>query len=90
MSTGFRPGSSRLAGVQLLTMSSWEQIEAKSNTTTGIPFNSSSALISARTSRPSFFGRLKSSRTQIRAWSTGELSPPVKKLECFFASQSAT
>src|ERR1022692_1043506 len=56
-----------------MSSSAWEGVR----TTTGMTFSSSSALISASTSRPSFFGRLRSSR--IRSGRTAPLNWPSRR-----------
>src|ERR1035438_3100122 len=56
-----------------MSLSAWEVVR----TTTGIHFKSSSALISASTSRPSFRGRLRSSR--IRSGRTAPLNLPSRR-----------
>src|ERR1017187_4479627 len=53
-----------------MSSSAWEVVR----TTTGMSFRSSSALISASTSRPSFLGRFRSSR--IRSGRTAPLDSP--------------
>src|ERR1035441_3755209 len=53
-----------------MSSSAWEVVR----TTTGMSFRSSSALISASTSRPSFLGRFRSSR--IRSGRTAPLNSP--------------
>src|ERR1035438_7974429 len=56
-----------------MSSSAWEVVR----TTTGMSFKSSSALISASTSRPSFLGRLRSSR--IRSGRTAPLNSPSRR-----------
>src|ERR1039457_6883771 len=56
-----------------MSSSAWEVVRP----TTGMIFSSSSALISASTSRPSFRGRLRSSR--IRSGRTAPLNSPSRR-----------